>query len=62
MSFDTQPRELVQLWAQVGAMVTTRCCWCGRELRPCNLGRHIGAQHFHQLTIDEVLKQQEEQR
>jgi len=55
MSFATQPREVVQLWAQAGAMVVVRCGWCERELRPCNLSRHIAAAHFRQLTIDDVL-------
>ena len=55
MSFATQPREVVQLWAQAGAMVVVRCGWCGRELRPCNLARHVAAAHFRQLTIDDVL-------
>jgi len=55
MSFATQPRELVRLRGQLGAMVVVRCGWCGRELRPCNLARHIAAAHFRQLTIDDVL-------
>ena len=55
MSFATQPREVVQLWAQAGAMVVVRCGWCGRELRPCNLARHTASAHYKQLTIDDVL-------
>lgn len=61
VSFDTQPREVVQMWAQLGAGVVTRCAWCGLRLRPCNLARHVSANHFHQLTIDDVLNQQKEQ-
>jgi hypothetical protein len=55
VSFDTQTREQVQLWAHLGALVTTRCEWCDKELRPCNLGRHIMAKHFRQLTIFDVI-------
>ena len=62
MSFDTQPHEVVRIWAQVGAMTTTHCPWCGRVLRPCNLTRHVSAQHYRQLTIDDVLNQQEGQQ
>jgi hypothetical protein len=61
VSFATQPREVVQLWAQTGAAVVVRCGWCGRELRPCNLGRHVAAAHFRQLTIDDVLADVEAQ-
>jgi hypothetical protein len=56
VSFATQPREVVSMWGQLGALARTRCAWCGRELRPCNLPRHVAAAHFRQLTIDEVLK------
>jgi hypothetical protein len=55
MNFATQPHEQVSLFGQLGATVTTRCEWCGKEMRPCNLGRHISAAHFRQLTIDEVI-------
>jgi len=55
MSFATQPTEMVRLWAQTGAMAVVRCGWCGREMRPCNLARHVAAAHFRQLTIDDVL-------
>jgi hypothetical protein len=39
----------------VGGLTRRPCPWCGRELRPCNLARHIAAAHFRQLTIDDVL-------
>ncbi|HEY2570186.1 MAG TPA: hypothetical protein VGI27_01870 [Solirubrobacteraceae bacterium] len=32
------------------------CPWCERRLRPCNLKRHISAQHFRQLSIDDELR------
>lgn len=32
-----------------------RCLWCERELRPCNMRRHVEARHFRQLTIYDVL-------
>jgi hypothetical protein len=39
----------------VGSMTRRPCPWCKRELRPCNMRRHIAAAHFRQLTIDDVL-------
>ena len=39
----------------VGGMTKQRCGWCERELRPCNMARHIAAAHFRQLTIDDML-------
>jgi hypothetical protein len=56
MSFATRAREEVSMFGQLGALVTIRCEWCGRELRPCNLKRHTDAAHFRQLTIDEMLR------
>ena len=37
------------------ALIKRKCPWCERELRPCNLDRHIAKEHFRQLTIDEAL-------
>ena len=54
MSFATRPIDAVRAAGKRGAAVTVRCIWCKRELRPCNVGRHIAAQHFRQLTIDDV--------
>lgn len=42
-------------WAEACALLRVRCPWCDRDLRPCNLKRHIDATHFRQLTIDDVL-------
>lgn len=42
-------------WAEACALIRQPCPWCGRSLRPCNLSRHVAAQHFKQLTIDDVL-------
>jgi hypothetical protein len=42
-----------------GGMRRRRCGWCERELRPCNMRRHIAAQHFRQLTIYDVLEDRE---
>lgn len=39
----------------VGGLTRRRCPWCERELRPCNIARHIAARHFRQMTIDEML-------
>jgi hypothetical protein len=40
----------------VGSLTRRPCPWCERQLRPCNLSRHISARHFHQLTIDDELR------
>jgi hypothetical protein len=40
-------------WLVIGGMTKRRCPWCERELRPCNLNRHIAARHFRQMTIDD---------
>jgi hypothetical protein len=37
----------------------SKCAWCERELRPCNMRRHVDAAHFHQLTVDEALAERE---
>ena len=42
-------------WALEMALIRHRCPWCGRSLRPCNLGRHIAKAHFRQLTVDDVI-------
>ena len=39
----------------VGSLTRRKCPWCPRQLRPCNLDRHIAAEHFRQLTLDDVL-------
>jgi hypothetical protein len=39
----------------VGGLTRRRCPWCERELRPCNMGRHIAARHHRQMTIYDVL-------
>jgi hypothetical protein len=38
------------------AAVRQSCPWCERVLRPCNLSRHIAAQHYRQLTIFDLLQ------
>jgi hypothetical protein len=43
------------------AQIRRPCPWCGRVLRPCNLPKHIELEHYHQLTIDEVLDEIERQ-
>lgn len=40
------------------ALIRVRCTWCERELRPCNMRRHVDAAHFKQLTVDDVLQAQ----
>jgi hypothetical protein len=42
--------------ARRAAAVRRRCGWCDELLRPCNLGRHIEAHHFRQLSIDDELR------
>jgi hypothetical protein len=54
MSFATRPPEAVRAAGRRGAARRVRCIWCKRAIRPCNLGRHIAAAHFQQLTIDDV--------
>ena len=39
----------------IGGMTRRKCLWCERELRPCNMRRHVAARHFRQLTIFDVL-------
>jgi hypothetical protein len=61
MTFDRNDvDEFGNSWAREcgrrGAAVRTRCVWCQRTLRPCNLRRHISATHYRQLTIDEVIE------
>jgi hypothetical protein len=46
----------------VGGMTRRRCLWCERELRPCNMARHVGAAHFRQLTLDEVIADVEHEK
>jgi hypothetical protein len=43
------------VWMIAAGMQRRRCGWCERELRPCNMRRHVAAQHFRQLTIYDVL-------
>jgi hypothetical protein len=38
-----------------GGMQRRRCAWCERELRPCNMKRHVTARHHRQLTIYDEL-------
>lgn len=40
---------------RIAAAITRKCPWCTRQVRPCNLSRHVSAAHFHQLSIDEVI-------
>ena len=55
--------ELVDKWGHEPHLVAfidagqqrRPCPWCGTELRPCNLDRHVAARHFRQLTIYDVL-------
>ena len=42
-------------WAEACALIRRKCPWCDRVLRPCNLSRHIAANHYRQLTIDDAL-------
>jgi hypothetical protein len=39
----------------VGGLTRHRCAWCERELRPCNMARHVAARHHRQMTIYDVL-------
>jgi hypothetical protein len=49
-------------WAMACALIRRKCPWCDRELRPCNMARHVDAAHFHQLTVDEVIADAEARR
>lgn len=44
----------------VGGLTRHKCDWCERELRPCNMARHIAAQHYRQLTIDDMIESEPE--
>lgn len=44
--------------ARAAAAIVRPCPWCSRRMRPCNLSRHIAAQHFRQLTIDDALAEE----
>ena len=55
MSFATRPIEWVSHVGHLGALVTAQCPWCHRWLRPCNMSRHIAANHHAQMTIYDLL-------
>lgn len=46
----------------LGGLTRRRCGWCERELRPCNMARHVAAAHFRQLTLDDVLDDGQKKR
>lgn len=53
MSFAADPMRAV-----LCARMRRPCPWCERQLRPCNLSRHIAAQHHAQLTIYDELSRE----
>ena len=52
MSFDAHSASVA---GQLGALTIHKCGWCEWRLRPCNMRRHVDAQHFRQLTIEDAL-------
>jgi hypothetical protein len=49
---DPSVAEWARECAERAALVRTRCIWCERELRPCNLDRHVRAAHFRQEELE----------